>query len=57
MLTHQMPVSYTMKKNIKGNQVILQNRGGHYGKIDLELLFNGVTNRSEQLLEVLKSDK
>jgi len=45
------------EKNIKGNQVILQNRSGQYGKIDLELLFNGVTNRSEQLLEVLKSDK
>jgi len=42
------------EKSMIGNHLITDNMQGRYGKIDLELLFNGVTSGSVSLLEKLK---
>ena len=44
------------EKSMMGNHVIVDNAKGKYSKIDLELLFNGVTSGSAPLLETLKQD-
>ncbi len=51
--TRGMKVLYE-EKSLMGNHVIIDNVQGKYSKIDLELLFNGVTNGSVPLLETLK---
>jgi ABC-2 type transport system ATP-binding protein len=42
------------EKSMLGNHAIIDNTPGKYSKIDLELLFNGVTSGSMPLLETLK---
>ena len=42
------------EKGMMGNHVIVDNAQGRYSRIDLELLFNGVTSGSAPLLETLK---
>jgi len=44
------------EKSMMGNHVIVHNATEKYSKIDLELLFNGVTSGSAPLLETLKQD-
>jgi ABC-2 type transport system ATP-binding protein len=51
--THGMKVLYE-EKGMMGNHVIVDNTQGRYSRIDLELLFNGVTSGSAPLLETLK---
>lgn len=43
------------EKTLMGHHVIFDNVQGKYSKIDLELLFNGITSGSESLLETLKT--
>jgi len=44
------------EKSMMGNHVIVDNATEKYSKIDLELLFNGVTSGSAPLLDKLKQD-
>lgn len=52
--TMEMPLLYE-EESLRGRQVILQNVLGKYSKMDLELFFNAVTNRSEALLRILRT--
>ena len=51
--TRGMKVLYE-EKGVMGNHVIVDNTQGRFSRIDLELLFNGVTSGSTPLLETLK---
>ena len=53
--THGFKVLYE-EKSMAGNHIIIENNKGKYSKIDLELLFNGVTSGSGPLLETLKGN-
>jgi ABC-2 type transport system ATP-binding protein len=53
--TRDMKVLY-QEKSMLGNHAIIDNSQGKYSKIDLELLFNGVTSGSMPLLETLKDN-
>ena len=53
--THGFKVLYE-EKSMAGNHIIIENNKGKYSKIDLELLFNGVTSGSGPLLEILKGN-
>jgi ABC-2 type transport system ATP-binding protein len=52
--TAGMPLLYE-EDTMRGKHAILQNTDEKYSKIDLELLFNGVTAGSKQLLELLSN--
>jgi len=43
------------EETMRGKHAIIQNTSGKYSKMDLELLFNGVTTGGTLLLEVLKT--
>ena len=51
--TDGLPVLYE-EESIRGKNAILRNTTGKYSKVDLELLFNGVTTGHPALLETLK---
>ena len=51
--TEGLPVLYE-EESIRGKNAILRNTTGKYSKVDLELLFNGVTTGHPALLEILK---
>ena len=53
--TRDIKVLYE-EKSMMGNHAIIDNPQGKYSKIDLELLFNGVTSGSAPLLETLKEN-
>jgi ABC-2 type transport system ATP-binding protein len=52
--TNGMPVLYE-EESLRGKHAILKNNSEKMSKMDLELLFNAVTNNSPELLEVLRS--
>lgn len=52
--TAGMKVLYE-EETMRGKHVIIHNTSGKYSKMDLELLFNGVTNGNAQLVETLKT--
>lgn len=52
--TAQMKVLYE-EETVRGKHAIIQNTSGKFSKMDLELLFNGVTTGSKQLIETLKT--
>lgn len=52
--TSAMNVLYE-EESMRGKHAIIQNTAGKYSKMDLELLFNGITNGSVQLVETLKT--
>jgi ABC-2 type transport system ATP-binding protein len=52
--TAGMKVLYE-EETMRGKHAIIQNTSGKYSKMDLELLFNGITNGNVQLMETLKA--
>lgn len=52
--TAGMKVLY-QEETMRGKHAIIQNTSGKYSKMDLELLFNGITNGNVQLTETLKA--
>ena len=52
--TAGMKVFYE-EETMRGKHAIIQNTSGKYSKMDLELLFNGVTNGNVQLVDTLKA--
>ena len=52
--TGGMKVLYE-EETMRGRHAIIQNTSGKYSKMDLELLFNGITTGSKQLVETLNS--
>ncbi|MBS1521775.1 MAG: ABC transporter ATP-binding protein [Bacteroidetes bacterium] len=52
--TSGMKVLYE-EETMRGKHAIIHNTTGKYSKMDLELLFNGVTNGNMQLVETLKT--
>ena len=52
--TAGMKVLY-QEETMRGKHTILHNTSGKYSKMDLELLFNGVTTGSTELLRVLET--
>lgn len=52
--TAGMKVLYE-EETMRGKHAILHNTSGRYSKMDLELLFNGVTSGNMQLVETLKT--
>jgi ABC-2 type transport system ATP-binding protein len=52
--TSGMKVLYE-EETVRGKHAIIQNTSGKYSKMDLELLFNGITTGNKQLVETLKT--
>ena len=54
--TKAMPVIYE-EETIRGKNAILSNTSRKYGKVDLELLFNGIITGNQSLLKILRSTR
>jgi ABC-2 type transport system ATP-binding protein len=52
--TAQMKILYE-EDTVRGKHAIIQNTSGKYSKMDLELLFNGVTTGNARLVETLRT--
>lgn len=52
--TNGLPVLYE-EENMRGKNAILANTSGKFGKVDLELLFNGIISNNKPLLQTLNA--